>query len=301
MPKPGLHVFPKTIALALFFAAFMTFEALAQNTPCPLDARTLRFTGTPVEQARCLLRPNRIGGVLGAPLRKLPAPLEKLIGRRVEFSRESLRRYLTANKLDERDLGGSLEEPLSAARLPDGTTERALYFVIHDTSSPYTKENKFPVGIDTDPDWSGNRTRTWSKLSVAHIFVTRLGESVTTRPFDSPLVENAFGTKLARRTLKDAAKGLQLHIELVQPRRYDPAFPQSPKNDRIAPVPGFTARQYERLALLYAAASVRRGEWLVPGYHAAFDAGIPDAHDDPQNFELKKFAAALERLLGQLK
>ena len=25
--------------------------------------------------------------------------------------------------------------------------------------------------------------------------------------------------------------------------------------------------------------------WLIPAFHATVDAGIPDAHDDPQNFD----------------
>jgi len=48
-------------------------------------------------------------------------------------------------------------------------------------------------------------------------------------------------------------------------------------------------------------ASVRSGTWLIPAYHSAIDAGIKDAHDDPQNFELKKFAEKLKKLLDKLK
>ena len=55
--------------------------------------------------------------------------------------------------------------------------------------------------------------------------------------------------------------------------------------------------QYDRLALLYVSASVQHGAWLIPGYHAAVDAGIPDAHDDPQNFNLALWAQRLEALL----
>jgi hypothetical protein len=93
--------------------------------------------------------------------------------------------------------------------------------------------------------------------------------------------------------------GLQLHIELVQPRRPDPAS-KDPKNDRIAPNPGFTNKQYERLALLYICASVRRGTWLIPAYHSAIDAGIQDAHDDPQNFDLDAFAKQIEILIHRV-
>jgi hypothetical protein len=46
----------------------------------------------------------------------------------------------------------------------------------------------------------------------------------------------------------------------------------------------------ERLALVYLAASLRRKQWMVPAFHAALDAGIQGGHDDPQNFDLNKFA-----------
>ena len=49
------------------------------------------------------------------------------------------------------------------------------------------------------------------------------------------------------------------------------------------------------------AASVRRGTWLIPAYHSAIDAGIKDAHDDPQNFELERFADELKKLVDSVK
>jgi hypothetical protein len=71
-------------------------------------------------------------------------------------------------------------------------------------------------------------------------------------------------------------------------------------NDLVAPLPGFTDAQYAQMALLYAAASARRGDWLIPAFHAALDEGIPGAHDDPQHFEIARFAAALARLRDTL-
>lgn len=62
----------------------------AQNTRFNFDEKTLHFAGTLVEQARCLLRPNKIGGVLGEPLKKLAKPFEKLIGPKVERLYETL-------------------------------------------------------------------------------------------------------------------------------------------------------------------------------------------------------------------
>jgi hypothetical protein len=174
----------------------------------------------------------------------------------------------------------------------------ATYFIIHDTSTPYLKDEPFPANIDSDPLWRGNKLEIWLKNPVAHVFVNRLGESITTTPFDQP-VAKGFGTKFARDFLKAEAKGMQIHIELVQPRRRDP-LNSNPGNDRIAPLPGFSQKQYERLALLYVVASFRRGTWLIPAYHSAIDAGIKGAHDDPQNFELKKFAEELKKLVKRI-
>ena len=47
---------------------------------------------------------------------------------------------------------------------------------------------------------------------------------------------------------------------------------------------------------------MRRGKWLVPAFHAAIDAEIPNGHDDPLNFDVDSFANSLDRLaetLGQ--
>lgn len=268
---------------------------MAQNTPCKFDEKSLQFAGNPVAQARCLLRPNKTGGVLGGELKKLPAPLEKLIGEKVKFKREKFRHFLKKRNIPEEAIGGSLDKPLSAAKLPDGAAIQALYFIIHDTSTPYLKDTPFSASFDANAAWRGNNLTIWLNQPVAHCFVNRLGDSITTTPFDET-VRKGWGTKFARDFLKADAKGLQIHIELVQPRRRD-ITNANPENDLIAPFPGFTDKQYERLALLYASASLRRGTWLIPAYHSAIDAGIKDAHDDPQNFDLQTFSKKLSRLI----
>lgn len=284
---------------AFITLAAVTTVAQAQNAPCEFDPAVLQFKGSPVEQARCLLRPNRIGGVLAGPLRSLPAPLGKIIGKPTGISKESLLKYLDRKGIRTDDVGGDLSLALAGARTPDGVSVPALYFVIHDTSYPYFADAPFPQGFDSDGSWKGNDLSIWTKQPVAHVFVNRIGQSVTTTPFSAP-VTKGFGTKFARDILKAENKGLKLHIELIQPRRRDASNPD-PKNDRIAPEPGFTPAQYERLALLYLTASVRRGSWLIPGYHSAYDAGIKGAHDDPQNFSLNDFAAALSRLIKAIR
>ena len=291
----------KIIFLFVFFSIYLLlfFPAMAQNKPCRFDAQIFQFAGTPVAQARCLLRPNKIGGVLSAELKNLPKPLEKIIGKKVDIKKEDLRSFLRTNRISEDDLGGGLDDGLAIAKLPNGDEIFALYFVIHDTSAPYLKAQPFPEDFDSNEKWSGNNLEMWLKQPVGHVFVNRLGSSITTTYFNQS-VKKGWGTKFARDFLGNDGKGLQIHIELVQPRRQDAAHPNS-NNDLIAPFPGFTERQYERLALLYAAASIRRGTWLIPAYHSAMDAGIKDAHDDPQNFELEKFAAEISRLLKSLR
>lgn len=284
---------------AIAISLLITTQTKAQDTSCPFNQSSLSFAGTPVEQATCLLRPVRQGGHLDAALKKLPAPLTRIIGTRMTIDKAVLRRYLVAHDIAETAIGGSLDESLSQATLPDGSMVPARYFVIHDVSTPNYLDKPFPPDID-DAGWEWNDLqKRWANSKVAHVFVNRPGNSVTVVGFGSALPEKRYGTKFARDRLKESAKGLQIHVELVQPRRSDPDA--KPGNDAIAPSPGFTEGQMDRLALLYIAASVRRGEWLIPAYHAAVDAGIPDAHDDPQNFDLNLWSKRLDNVLHQLK
>jgi hypothetical protein len=93
-------------------------------------------------------------------------------------------------------------------------------------------------------------------------------------------------------------KGLFLHVELIQPRRSEAG--RGWRNDAQSPNPGFTAVQYDRLALLYVIASVRAEHWLIPAFHAAIDSGIRNGHDDPLHFDVGSFAAGLGRLMDEL-
>jgi hypothetical protein len=105
-------------------------------------------------------------------------------------------------------------------------------------------------------------------------------------------------TKRERELPGGQLRGRFLHVELVQPRRRDPAG--GARNDAIAPQPGFTETQYRRLAEAYVAASLRTGTWLIPAYHAVLDNGLPDGHDDPQNFDLPAWDGQLAAVLSQL-
>ena len=164
--------------------------------------------------------------------------------------------------------------------------------MLHDTSVPWLgNAPAFPP--DDDPALN-ELARFAGPEAVAHVFVNRRGETLVGHDFRVPWR----ATQLEVRRLGVRSRGLFLHVELAQPRRRDPSGP--PRNDAIAPTPGFTDAQYAQAALLYAAASARRGDWLVPAFHAALDEGIAAAHDDPQHFDLDRFALALARLRDAL-
>ena len=264
---------------------------------CRFDIAGLSFAGRAAEQARCLLTPVGKRGQLGPALRRLPRGLAPLLERSAPLPpKESVNRLLIREGLE---IGG-LDQPVSRARDGDPAAPLARYFVIHDTSTPYYGDEPFPADVDTDArvnDFApyfpvgGDPER----FPVAHLFLNRLGEVKLGQPLSRPWR----ATKLETRVIGIPAKGLFLHVETVMPRRRDAAI--GGWNDAIAPDPGFSKRQYDRLALLYIALSVRAGSWLIPAQHATIDHGLPQAHDDPQNFSLKEFDRALRRHLSALR
>ncbi|MES3024790.1 MAG: hypothetical protein V4857_24740 [Pseudomonadota bacterium] len=259
---------------------------------CGFDVATLTYAGTPREQAACLLRPvARWGEVASRPAR-LPAALAAIVGEPMDEG-HALGQYLAARRVDEADIGGALAGKLSQANDGDAAATTARYFVIHDTSWPdLGNARRFPANKSAALNQLGNYA---GPDAVAHVFVNRRGETLLGHDFGVPWRATKFENDL----LGLAGKGLYLHVELVQPRRRDRS--RKGKNDALAPSPGFTAAQYDKLALLYAAASARGGMWLVPAFHATVDEGIPEAHDDPQNFELRKFAEAVGSLRKTLR
>ena len=250
---------------------------------CPNKYAPAHFTGPALEQAKCLLRPVLPKGIVGNRLQNLPAPFEELLGHPVNVDRAKLQSFLTSRNIKEADVGGPLSGPVSASHM-----------VLHDTSTPNFKGNPFPSNIDTAAG-SGNNLHAFAAGQRTHIFINRVGESLTTRDFKAPTLKA--GIKLENKFPE--LKKIFLHNECTQPRRSDPHGPAG--NDIIAPTPGFTDKQLERLALVYVAGSVRRGQWLIPAYHCVLDIGIPNAHDDPQNFDLNQWASLLSALLDAIK
>jgi hypothetical protein len=279
------------IGLALAFLPASVAGAPVYAGLCDFNATTMQFRGTAVEQARCLLRPIPIDAHrIGPALTQLGPFLESHVGRSVAISRERLRALLVAEGLAP--FAATVNAPLSRARDNNASAPAARYFVIHDTSRKWDGD-EFPPDSDEDLNRLGATypDGTW----IAHSFVNRLGQMLLGYDYDTPWR----AVRLERDTVTGGAlKGLFLHIELTQPRRHDPRG--SASNYRLAPLPGFTLGQYDRLALLYILASVRGGQWLIPGFHGIIDSWDRGAHDDPQNFDLDAWQAALERRVGQL-
>lgn len=272
--------------------------AQARTGLCGFDVAKQRFAGTPREQAQCLLRQVKQGANIGDPT--APASLTDRAGASLSFSRKGLEAYAAQKGVALKDLGLDGSAPLTAE-----------YFIIHDTSTPNCSEGvsascpvlgQFPVDRDQEI-WRINRTfgghkPVGSTKPIAHAWTNRVGESIVETKFETHISHLKFdychnaGSK----------RGLFLGVENIQPRIGKPAIPLAGKkaNDLVAPTPGFTEAQYRRLALLYAAASARRGHWLTPAFHAVVDAKYRDGHDDPQNFDIVLFDRVLSELVGSL-
>ena len=252
------------------------------SVECRFDAATFEFAGTPVEQARCLLRHVEPGGNADAE-RPLPPTLQVLIGQPVAIDRSKL-----AAELRLRQIPIPVTTPVSETL----DHRRALYFVIHDTSSPWIGDKEFPKRFDREP-WFNDVNQFLGKDAAAHLFNDRHGSVA----IGHDLEVGWRATKLESK-IGEAVRGRFIHVENVQPRRKDASGP--PHNDLIAPPEGLTPAQYRTLALLYVLASARAESWLIPAFHANIDRGIPGAHDDPQNFDLASFDREVTRWVRKL-
>lgn len=272
----------------LFLAAPASAEEIGE---CRFSRETLTFAGNRVEQASCLLRKIELLAV------RKPQPLPKVI-------RHLMERNDGPSATQKTAAIAALPEPYRtyARQWADAPMSRtaeglpALYFVIHDTSTPFYVNEPFPKHLNQDlkvNDFTPYMDQTFAREPVAHIFLNRVGQIWAGHEFQ----EAWRATKLESRVVGPRARGRMVHIETVQPRRFLPGAIS--RGQTYGPKPGFTKEQYRMLAALYVYASARAGAWLIPAQHNTVDAGIPDAHDDPQNFELKQFARELEKLVGR--
>ena len=104
-----------------------------------LSTLSRRRNGT----GKMLAAPVKPFGHLGKRLETLPSPFPELLGKQVAISKEALRRLLRERNVEESQLGGSLDQPLSRANNNDSHADFTIYFVIHDTSTPNFLDQPF--------------------------------------------------------------------------------------------------------------------------------------------------------------
>ncbi len=266
------------------------------NTKCQFNVNTASFAGSPVEQAKCLLRfVKRQGNVDDQPI-NLPETLASILANpdRLGFSKSALRTLLAARGESEANFGGSLDKTVCRANNNDEEASFANYFVIHDTSDKLSSSQTFDPGFINTRDWSANHLEDRGGMDC-HVALSRDGRSRTYNDYGTPWRATQFEMKHPGYPNSQASihKGRFLHHEMVQPRK----GPGS--SDADSPDPGFTTIQYEMLAMCYLCASLRRGRWMIPLFHCVLDLGVGD-HDDPQRFDINRWDLALKSLLGQM-
>ena len=263
---------------------------------CGFDPQTMSYRGEPVEQAKCLMRSMDATRNLAPMLDSLPSALASRVGQDSGLpAREALSALLSKQDL-EWEFGYFLWQPISRANDDDPAAPTARYFVIHDTSGPNFGHHAFPDDLNVNPKINNlENFKCDDGWGRAHVVISRSGGMLVNHDYGIPWRETKFERAV---NFNGALKGLFIHNELIQPRRA--ASGRGRYNDAQTPDPGFTGAQYDRLALLYTIASVRSGRWLIPAFHAAIDAGIPNGHDDPLNFSIASFADSLQRLIDQL-
>ena len=260
------------------------------------DVATMRFAGTASSQARYLLRHVYFGGRLGDTLTSLPPFIDSLMLDILPvITRDELRSYIADHHIDSMDIGGNISRPLSQTK----SGVMAGYFIIHDASNLMNPPYKKFSSVVNSMKWEPNQIWRQKNFKWAHAFINRLGESITCNDFETPVYATKFEKSIQNPDVGDTCVGNFIHIENIQPRRSTRR--RRPYNDLIAISPGFTDKQYQRLALLYLTVSTRKEGWLIPSFHAVIDEGIKDAHNDPQNFELNKWVKAMQKLYHEIK
>jgi hypothetical protein len=261
--------------------------------PCRFNPASGSFAGRPAQQAACLTREVKRRGRIGDET--LTPFLAGIVGTPAPTV-ASVQALLDARGIPPEAVGGSLARSITAR-----------YVILHDTSTPNCSEagsvtgcpvrGAFPPDRDADT-WVFNRTFGGHPKPfpdrAAHAMTNRTGGSITEVDFADRIATTKFETCI------DVAEKADLFIgiENIQPRIGSPPMPADGQkvNDVDAPTPGFTPKQYRRLALLYVVASARRGEWLIPAFHAVLDQSYADGHDDPQRFDMAAFSAEVKAL-----
>lgn len=265
---------------ALCAALLAMSSSAAELGLCRFNTSTMQFQGTAQEQARCLLRKVKTQGA-GSTLQDIPAWLLERVGKDISISPAQMSKYLAQHDIQASQIGGAVHSV---------DVKRIRYFVIHDTSSPEFTTSTFEDPINS-PQWKYNNLAPFKTSKTArkvNVVTNRVGDSLTLQDLTAQRPSPA--SKLEQNKDVPKSRPYFVHVENVQPR-LKPAGSWA----WVAPDPGFTAPQVERLALIYIVSSVRAGHWLIPALHFNVDKGVTseDPHDDPQGFNLQQWVSAV--------
>jgi hypothetical protein len=251
----------------------------AQYGGCKFDSATGQFAGSTADQLRCLLKRVRVKGA-GADVQPIPTWLQSNAGKPVSITSERVRAFLQQQ---------SVENAVTAA-VAVGDRPAVRYFVIHDTSSPEISAAAFPANMNEE-SYSANSLNGWASMTGrVNLITSRTGRSRLI--VDWGAARSRPATKIEQTNMASAWRRAFVHVENIQPR-LKPAHSWA----WVAPQPGLTPAQEQRLALAYVVASFRAGRWLVPAYHFNIDQGLPDGHDDPQQMDLQSWTQRVSDLV----
>lgn len=260
---------------------FLLSAASSQANICKWNTSMRTFTGPALEQALCLLTPVKATGSLSLPLTALPSSLEELTGQPFSLPRQQVEKFLYQKNLAPQDYGGATGIRVSLAQ-----GNAARYFVIHGTNHPQFDIFPFPSDINTSPII--NNFKQFGRHY--HVIINRSGHAHTALDFFTPLRATRFERKKAGKK----AKGLFLHVGLIQP------LARLQDGTHKIPDPAFTKAQYQHLAICYIAASQRAGTWLIPAYAAVIDHSIAQGGKGPRGFSLVAWAEAIRIIYRQI-
>ena len=260
-----------------------------QLRPADLELRR-----QPVEQAMCLMRGMDATRNLVPTLERLAAALASRIGADTGLpARELLTTFLS--KLDS---NGIWRQPLAAGVTRQRQRpESPIAAVLRDPRYQRTelRAPAIPARHHANP-----KINNLVKFMCMTAGVRRTLSSIAWAAFcRSRLLRSLAGDQIR------ASAGIRRRAERTFcARRDDSAAPRRAPGavvtTLILPDPAFTTAQYDRLAFVYTIVSVRAGHWLIPAFHAAIDADIPNGHDDPLNFDIDSFADSIDRLMEKL-
>ena len=270
-----INLFQKMRTLLLFILLFfLSLVSIGQTASAKFNWQELKYEGTKKEQLELLLQKPMFRGWVkhGKPI--IDSVFSEMITKPILVTPQMLQNYLLKNNIAYSYIGEEIEKPLASIKNPHtGKPESVKYFIIHDVSFEEPKQFDFPADIDSLSHEANqfeyrDKVQKRKKVFLANIFINRLGSSKTYVTFEKPCLTTKFERADANKNF--SLKGLFIGVELVQQRIRSRKVAEY--FDK-APEPGFTDQQYERLALIYIIASIRKGDWLIPAYHIVIDGG----------------------------